>query len=239
MERKSIEKILLVLVILLALSTALMIYLSDARSVSFDRNLYTEGFQKYDIQASFNSSVDLMNETGFLLNYLESGEGAIQSDFFNEREKSHLVDVRGLYKDIILANKIAAYSSMVLLVLLVYFYKRLAAHMTDAEQNEKYKHLLSSLLIYTGAIVDVVAVLFVIVAITFDTSFITFHQIFFTSDTWMLNPETDNLIRMFPEGFFYDMFIRIILMSIVFATLLLVIGFVMRLGMPKLWKKKQ
>jgi integral membrane protein (TIGR01906 family) len=237
MEKRTIERIILALLILLAASTAAMIYLSNTRTTTFDRTLYQKEYVEYSIAANFDPGVNLTNETDFLLNYLEKGEGEIQTGFFNAREKSHLIDVRGLYEEIYFFNTVAAITSMICLVLLVYFFKRLAAHMPEHEANERYKKMLYTLLITTGAIVDGIAVLLAITAFTFDTSFITFHEIFFTSDTWMLNPATDNLIRMFPQEFFYDMFTRIVLMSVVFATLLLVVGLVMKLGKPKMMQR--
>ena len=35
------------------------------------------------------------------------------------------------------------------------------------------------------------------------------HEIFFTNDLWLFDPATDYMIRMLPEGFFYDMVMRI------------------------------
>lgn len=40
--------------------------------------------------------------------------------------------------------------------------------------------------------------------IGFEQFFILFHLISFSNAFWMLNPATDYLIRLFPEGFFYD-----------------------------------
>ena len=37
-----------------------------------------------------------------------------------------------------------------------------------------------------------------------------FHHIFFRNDLWLLNPSTDILIMMVPEGFFYDLVFRIV-----------------------------
>ncbi len=40
--------------------------------------------------------------------------------------------------------------------------------------------------------------------INFDWFFLWFHLVSFTNDLWILDPLRDNLIRMFPEGFFVD-----------------------------------
>jgi integral membrane protein (TIGR01906 family) len=38
----------------------------------------------------------------------------------------------------------------------------------------------------------------------FEQFFILFHLVSFSNQYWMLDPARDYLIRLFPEGFFYD-----------------------------------
>ncbi len=38
----------------------------------------------------------------------------------------------------------------------------------------------------------------------FDALFLKFHQISFRNDLWQLNPNTDYLLMMFPQGFWFD-----------------------------------
>ena len=45
--------------------------------------------------------------------------------------------------------------------------------------------------------------------VDFNTAFTVFHEIFFTNDLWLFDPAEDYMIRMLPEGFFYDMALRI------------------------------
>ena len=58
----------------------------------------------------------------------------------------------------------------------------------------------------TGVITVVLGGLF---ASDFDKYFCIFHEIFFDNDQWMFDPATDYMIRMLPEGFFYDFVFRI------------------------------
>ncbi|MHB0868030.1 MAG: TIGR01906 family membrane protein [Chloroflexota bacterium] len=46
---------------------------------------------------------------------------------------------------------------------------------------------------------------------SFDDLFLQFHLISFDNDLWMLDPTRDNLIMMFPQGFWYDSAIRLAL----------------------------
>lgn len=53
-----------------------------------------------------------------------------------------------------------------------------------------------------GGCSTVLAALMVWGAVDFDSLFILFHRLAFTNDLWLLNPETDLLIRLMPTDFF-------------------------------------
>ena len=44
----------------------------------------------------------------------------------------------------------------------------------------------------------------------FGTLFTRFHLLAFTNDLWLLNPETDLMIRMLPQEFFEKMALRLL-----------------------------
>jgi hypothetical protein len=58
----------------------------------------------------------------------------------------------------------------------------------------------------------------------FDWLFLGFHRLFFRSDTWILNPATDYLIMIFPEGLFYDIGLYVVGAIVVEAVVLGGIG---------------
>lgn len=236
-NRYILEKIILGLIVILIASTSVMIYLSNLKAVAFDHDFYTSEFRKYDIYSRFDKSADIDKEAGILIEYMESGEGAIQSDFFNAKEKAHMVEVRDLFR---LASRIldaAVIISIVSLFLLLISVKYISAHLRHVELMEYFKKVVYSLLIGVGIFVDAIALLFAAMAFSFSTSFYRFHELFFNSNTWLLNPATDNLIRMLPEPFFFDIFLRIVTLSVVFATVLLVAGFLIKLGKPDISRK--
>ena len=55
-----------------------------------------------------------------------------------------------------------------------------------------------------------------IISTDFSKYFIVFHKIFFNNDLWVLDPRTDMLINIVPEGFFFDTAARI---ALVFAVI--------------------
>ena len=45
--------------------------------------------------------------------------------------------------------------------------------------------------------------------VDFNAVFVRFHHIFFDNDLWIFDPAEDYMIRMLPEGLFYDFVMRI------------------------------
>ena len=64
----------------------------------------------------------------------------------------------------------------------------------------------------------VIVALGVLISQNFTKCFVIFHKLFFDNDLWMFDPEYDYMIRMLPEGFFFDMVIRI---AVIFIVMLL------------------
>jgi integral membrane protein (TIGR01906 family) len=147
---------------------------------------------------------DLLAATGELLAYLR-GEAADmeiwavvegrRQEMFNERERTHMADVRLLYRHMIQAGALGA---AVCLAGVLYLFRRCGFRAAAAAWGRGYLLALA----LTAAVFFALAAL-----ITRDfTSFWTnFHGVFFSNDLWLLNPDTDRMIVMFPEGFFFDM----------------------------------
>ena len=86
--------------------------------------------------------------------------------------------------------------------------------------TEALKRLIpKSLCIGTGAVFAVALALIGIISTDFSKYFIVFHKIFFNNDLWVLDPRTDMLINIVPEGFFFDTAARI---AMVFAGIVMV-----------------
>ncbi len=64
--------------------------------------------------------------------------------------------------------------------------------------------------------------------IGFDRLFLAFHLVSFANDLWQLDPRTDYLIAMFPQGFFFDATMWIAGSTIVEAAALVAIGIALR-----------
>ncbi|MFH1064156.1 MAG: DUF1461 domain-containing protein [Candidatus Woesearchaeota archaeon] len=238
MKKNNLKRVMTALIILLCMSTAVMIYLSNIQSTTFNQALYESKYDEYGIYSRFPEGTDLSTPTTDLIGYMESGSGILQSDFFNEKEKAHMIEVRALFMTLQHILNIAIITSMVSLFLILYLLRHLHIKLSEKGMDQLLKGVFTRFLIWTGWIVDSIAIIMGMVALTFNTSFVRFHEIFFRTDTWMLNPATDNMINMFPQEFFLYMFTRIVMMSILFATVMLVAGYLIRLGVPESIKER-
>ena len=95
--RNKLDVLLTAVIILIAVVTALMIYLSNFKSIALDLSHYASEYERLGVAASFDEGTDLAGPTAELISYLEHGTDVIETDFFNVREKSHMEEVRVLF----------------------------------------------------------------------------------------------------------------------------------------------
>ena len=146
-----------------------------------------------------------------------------EQDFFNERDRLHMRDVRNLFLGGI---KVGGVCLIVAAAILTMFKKR----------EKDWKRLFCrAYSIALGVWLVIGVLLGIAFSIDFTTCFTIFHKLFFTNNLWIFNPETDYMIRMLPEGFFSDMVIRI---SEVFGAVLVVIWIVLFV-IKKYYKKPE
>lgn len=147
------------------------------------------------------------------------------SPLFNERELSHMKDVR-----IVFRNARAVLSVMVLYVLFVIL---LVCRNIDAISG-----LCDALLWGGGLSLGILGLILVLILIGFDSFFTTFHSIFFSSGTWLFW-ESDSLIRLFPEKLWVDGFTLAGGLAVFFSVLIIVIALTARKKMRVLPPKKR
>lgn len=102
-------------------------------------------------------------------------------------ERSHMQDVGGLVRVLALLE-----ASAVVTLLLAWRWLR--------NERARRGHLLLRAAAGVGAGALVLAAFF---ALSFDTAFAAFHALFFKSGTWQFGPDS-NLIRIFPEAFWFE-----------------------------------
>jgi integral membrane protein (TIGR01906 family) len=117
--------------------------------------------------------------------FSESLDG--EAPILDASERSHMSDVGGLVR------VLAALEVMAVVVLAV------TGWMLRRERARRGRLLLAAAL-GVGAAAVVLGVFF---AFAFDAAFTAFHGLFFKAGTWQFGPES-NLIRLFPEPFWFE-----------------------------------
>jgi integral membrane protein (TIGR01906 family) len=125
---------------------------------------------------------------------------------FNERELTHMVDVK------VLLWKAIALDAVFGLLLI----GSLAILLSQIEtRNKTPSYLLQGSLVTLALCVSTV----ILVPLQFRWFFVEFHHVFFVGDTWLF-PRSDTLIQLFPEMFWFDALQSWILLIIVEAIAL-------------------
>lgn len=117
------------------------------------------------------------------------------NEMYNDRELKHMLDVKTVVK-----------GALAVWVITVTIW--LVASVALGWQPATRSLLRSGLL--TGAIVTaaILVALGLYIAIGFNTFFVQFHRVFFQGDSWLFR-WSDTLIRLFPEKFWFDVFLWI------------------------------
>lgn len=208
-------KILLAITLICSLFVPFLIVLFNAKILIMDENFYHSEFKKYGVYSSLkNNDADKLNRD--VLYYINSEKNSLP-DFFIQREKQHLEDVRYVFQKAQLLL-VLSYE-----ILLIYFIAVLL-FIRDLKKTAFYSALTVSL----GCAVALFMLLIILVPIKFNfgLSFDKFHSAFFNQGTYTFNPAVEKIVVLYPEGLFYDAGIRIVLNSILTAFILLVLGFV-------------
>tara|TARA_B100000315_G_scaffold260259_1_gene320402 strand:- start:1603 stop:2337 length:735 start_codon:yes stop_codon:yes gene_type:complete len=200
--------------VLMILLVPLILYGFSFNSVAFDNDLYKKEFLKYNVY-SYLEDYDIENINGEVLNYLvnEKNPVLIDDDFFNEREKTHLLDVKNLIQNIF----VIYYFSIFLFIFLIIILSIIL--------NFNFKEIVKKFLIILlfGSLLTLLdAVSFFLLSnFNFDFTFDVFHKTFFDQGTFTFNPQFENIVVLYPENLFFDFLIMIISNTILSSVIIL------------------
>ena len=120
------------------------------------------------------------------------GETEAQPDVLNEKEQQHMLDVRRL---VLLAQKASQGCMTIAAVLAV-----VIAWTSSREKRRCPLWGVIAGILLVAAIAGGMCVL--LNTSGFEQMFVGMHELFFANDLWLLNPQTDILIRMMPQLLF-------------------------------------
>ena len=168
---------------------------------------FEKEYEKYGVTEEVKMTMeDLLNVTDEMMAYLRGAREDLhvmtvvdgqEREFFNEREIAHMEDVRGLFLGGLWLRRLGI---VILIGVLYWLWK---------EKVPFRKVLPKAFLTGIGVTAALLAVVAIFAAVDFTACFTIFHEIFFRNDLWLLDPNTDLLINIVPEGFFSDTALRI------------------------------
>ena len=173
------------------------------RFLANEGRVYTYAYDQYNAPARTGIARDELVRAGEeLRDYFNSDEklvsiqvmqGNREISLFNEKETQHLRDVKSVFLFVDHVQEIA----------LVYIMAYVVGVFVWARERPLHRlavHALTGGLLTIGIIVS----LGLVALSGFDQAFEQFHHIAFSNNLWLLDPATDHLIQMFPEGFWFN-----------------------------------
>lgn len=179
--------------------------------------LYRYGFEKYNIsQTTGLADGELEKAAIGLIRYFDSSEEYINLTvvkdgkpfvLFNQREVVHLKDVKELMW---LDYRVLAGTLLYVLgyVMASLFWKKTLRRLAWRVVKGSGLTLALMLALGLGTLLG------------FDQLFLQFHLLSFSNDFWLLDPTTDYLVMLFPQGFWYDTFLFCAVATVLGAIIL-------------------
>ena len=176
----------------------------------FARPFYAYEYKKDNTAEKIGMTDEgLMNATDTLLQYIRGGRNnivfketinGVNREVFDERETLHMIDVKNLYRKAKRVRNFAALGGLFLLLSLFY-----------GAGKEERKRLPQGF--KDGACFMVMLVAFILIwcMVDFNGFWLQFHYLFFDNDLFLLDPSVSVMINMFPEVFFRDLVMAVIL----------------------------
>lgn len=187
--------------VVFAVSLILAILLTAIDVFAVNESFYKTEYKRLNRAEAIGISEEGLNEaTSVLLDYTTGDRDdmnvtatidGISREVFNDREKSHMADVRTLYLTAIILRNIAVIVASVILLLFI-LSRRYIWTAYFIKKSMTVFMVILALFLSLGAFA----------VIDFDSFWIMFHKIFFVNDLWLLDPSTDILILMVPSEFF-------------------------------------
>lgn len=223
------------MILLLCLGVPLFLITTNLNIVINSGWLYTVGFERHkvadrtgikpqELRGISDKIKDYFNNDDDRLDVVAIVNGT-EIKLFNEREISHMIDVKRLVRGI----------SFWQLICLGTMLGVLASGLFVIKTGDLRVLLARGLLAGSVFTVAVFAVAAVGSLIGFDTLFERFHLISFSNDLWRLDPATDHLVRIFPQAFFLEATLIIAALTVGQAVLLgsLACGYLWKRTVPE------
>jgi len=205
--------------VLFLIGLPVVLVTTNVRFAANEGHIYEYGFDKYDAAGATGLDRDQVSRAGReLRRYFDNdqdsiriivSEGGREVSLFNERETAHLRDVKDLFRLTFRAQEIG----------IVFVFSYVVGVFVWAREGS-LRRLAVETLAASLATVAIILALGGVALTGFEGAFERFHFIAFSNDLWRLDPRTDHLIQMFPEGFWFDVSLLVGVMTLLEAGVL-------------------
>ncbi len=194
-----------------------MIIFLNFHLLVFNSKFYKSEFAKLNVYEQFSSKEEVDSQSQKLIKYL-CCESQLEGDFFTQREKLHLIDVKNLIRLSTIQFVLTLVITTVCLLFLAF--KKKVQLMAFSLKWGSLVTIISIIVLWASSFINIPK---------FEKSFIAFHEIVFDNDLWQM-PQEANLIKLFPMMFFVDFANRIAFQSIGMAIFIFLVSRLMIRG---------
>ncbi len=188
-----------------------LIFLIALKLSAFDEPFYRHKFTQYGVQRNLPEAVELHEK---VVKFVKGASDGLPNEF-NEREKQHLWDVRRIAKIL--------KATFYIIIFLFLFLSISSAAMLKS--NNRIMNFVGRVLIFGGALTVAIAMaLLFFISFDFPSAFDAFHKLLFKSGTYVFDPTTEIIVRLYPEQIFMDLGLRIASITIPASVFLIAIG---------------
>ena len=184
-----------------------------------DLRLYRRGFDKYDVSLATGIEKGRLEDAAReIRGYFNSTREPLdikaevfgeERELFSQREVLHMRDVKRLIWGVYGVGAASALYVLGFVAVGFFLYRRL------------FIPIVARYVLWSGGLTLAVVVLVGLVSLVgFDSLFLFFHRVSFSNDFWMLDPNRDYLVMMFPQGFWFDATILVALVTVAQAAVL-------------------
>jgi integral membrane protein (TIGR01906 family) len=151
---------------------------------------------------------EAVRRVGDLLEYLALRRSLPNDGFYSPLELAHMGDVQAIFQAVYLTAFVSCLLTAVLVVLL-------------RRKGRDVRRVVRAAGITVLTLVAALGTASVIIG--FDALFVSFHELAFSNDFWLL-PEDSGLIRLFPENYFMSYFFIALGASVIAALFLTILS---------------
>ena len=211
--------------VLFIVAVPLFLVLTNVRIAATEQRVYEYSFAQYDaVAATGVDRAQLDGAAATIVDYFRTGEddelldirvvvNGQEEALYNQREILHMRDVKDLMQLTFRLHEIS-FVFLVAYVVIVFLWAR----------ERALRQLARQAIVAGASTVVLLGAGAIAVVLGFDRLFEQFHLLSFSNDLWRLNPATDRLIQMFPQGFWFDVTLGVGVLTAIEGGLVAMLG---------------